>query len=266
MENNNNKQNTLLLTVIAVATLLVAVIGATFAYFTANTTGTETASTIVVTAARLEITYEDNTNSVVTADQNIEPSETALITKNFKLTPTTNTTGTGNVASPAMNMPYTLNLVVTTNTFQLKNTVTGTSISYKLINQAASVTGSIPSSTGFTPIGATALPETTPTLAAESDALQETNDKVGQITVYANDGTPTQKNGLELGTGVFVNGNTAAHQYTLEIYFMEDHNNQDYDTNKTFTGYIDVSTGGSSTQISNATTGTNNEHPFVANP
>ena len=257
MDNNNN-QNTLLLTVIAVATLLIAVVGATFAYFTANTTGTETASTIVVTAARLEITYEDNTNSVVTAQDKIEPSSTALITKNFKLTPTTNTTGTGNQASPAMNMPYTLNLVVTTNTFQLKNVTTGTSISYKLINQAASVQGSIPSNNTYAPIGAISLPAETPTLPTDSDALQDNNDLLGTITVYANDGTPTQKNGIALGTGVFVNGNQSAHQYTLEIYFLEDNKNQDYDTNKTFIGYIDVSTGGSATQINNSTTGVNN--------
>ena len=32
----NNKQNSVLLIIIAVATLLVAVVGATFAYFTAN--------------------------------------------------------------------------------------------------------------------------------------------------------------------------------------------------------------------------------------
>ena len=32
----DNKKNTILLTVIAVATLLVAVVGATFAYFTAD--------------------------------------------------------------------------------------------------------------------------------------------------------------------------------------------------------------------------------------
>ena len=39
---NENKSNTLLLTVIGVATLLVAVVGASFAYFTAQLSGTET--------------------------------------------------------------------------------------------------------------------------------------------------------------------------------------------------------------------------------
>lgn len=264
---DKNKQNTLLLTVIAVATLLVAVIGATFAYFTAQTSGTESASTVILTAARLEITYEDNTNSVVTANDKIEPTTSALITKNFKLTPTTNTTGSGNVASPAMNMPYTLNLIVTTNTFELKNTVTGTSISFKLTNNATSVAGSIPSNTGYVPVGALTLPAAT-TLPNNSDALQTSTDLVGSVTTYANDGTSTSKRGVEIGTGIFVNGNGAAHQYTLEIFFMEDNNNQDHDRNKTFTGYIDVSTGGSSTQITSSSTATNTSiaKQFTAQP
>ena len=49
MKDNNNKTNTLLLTVIAIAKLMVAVIGATFAYLTANTSGSETVSTIKMT-------------------------------------------------------------------------------------------------------------------------------------------------------------------------------------------------------------------------
>ncbi len=48
------RKNTVLLTVIAVATLLVAVVGATFAYYTATTTGTQTGSgTGDVTTAKL---------------------------------------------------------------------------------------------------------------------------------------------------------------------------------------------------------------------
>lgn len=45
------KKNTVLLTVIAVATLLVAVVGATFAYFTATSTSTGTSGKVDVTTA-----------------------------------------------------------------------------------------------------------------------------------------------------------------------------------------------------------------------
>jgi hypothetical protein len=58
-----NKSNTLLLTVIAVATLLVAVIGATFAYFTAQISGnTDSETPVVVRSATLEINFADGSS------------------------------------------------------------------------------------------------------------------------------------------------------------------------------------------------------------
>ncbi len=49
MENKNNKRNTILLTIIGIATLLVAIVGATFAYFTATVTGNSEADNVKVT-------------------------------------------------------------------------------------------------------------------------------------------------------------------------------------------------------------------------
>ena len=55
---NSKKGNTMLLTVIAVATLLVAIVGATFAYFTATVQGNDTASSVIVNTAALgTVTY-----------------------------------------------------------------------------------------------------------------------------------------------------------------------------------------------------------------
>ena len=52
------KKNVILLTVIAVATLLITVVGATFAYFAATISGTESAEEIKITSAKgLTITY-----------------------------------------------------------------------------------------------------------------------------------------------------------------------------------------------------------------
>ena len=51
MNENGGKNNTILLTVIAIATLLVVVTGATFAYFAAVVRGNDTASSIQITAA-----------------------------------------------------------------------------------------------------------------------------------------------------------------------------------------------------------------------
>lgn len=50
---NENKRNTVLLTVIGIATLLVAIVGATFAYFTAKTTSSGEAASGKVTTASI---------------------------------------------------------------------------------------------------------------------------------------------------------------------------------------------------------------------
>jgi len=51
--------NTVLLTIIAVATLLVAVIGATFAYFSVTVSGNDNASSVIVRTGMLGITFND---------------------------------------------------------------------------------------------------------------------------------------------------------------------------------------------------------------
>lgn len=54
------KKNVVFLTVLAVATLLTAVVGTTFAYFTASVAGNTSATpTVITTANNLGITYED---------------------------------------------------------------------------------------------------------------------------------------------------------------------------------------------------------------
>lgn len=116
---NNNKTNTLLLTVIGVATLLVAVMGASFAYFTANITGEESATTVTVGAGVLSISYNggpgiDTAPLIPLAVGEAAGEKTFSITGN-------NTTVTS--------MPYKISIVVTENTFTsgaLKYTLTST--------------------------------------------------------------------------------------------------------------------------------------------
>lgn len=68
------KKNTILLTVIAIATLLVAVVGATFAYFTAtvNTTNDANVTTEVKTAALTSVSF-DYGNTISSADGVVYP-------------------------------------------------------------------------------------------------------------------------------------------------------------------------------------------------
>lgn len=114
----SNKQNTALLVVIAVATLLVAVVGATFAYFTAANNQGSTA-TVTTTAGSMKIDFADGTDAVA-ADikEDIQPSDTVLVDKTFTLTGTntTNAAATaGTINNPStMVMPFTIDLIYTT--------------------------------------------------------------------------------------------------------------------------------------------------------
>lgn len=98
MNENGGKNNTILLTVIAIATLLVVVTGATFAYFAAVVRGNENASSISITAASegTKVAFSGGETVNLT---NIYPKGTApgseWITKNVTLSSSkTNSTGT----------------------------------------------------------------------------------------------------------------------------------------------------------------------------
>ena len=68
----NPRGNTVLLTVIAVATLLVAVIGATFAFFTVNITGNDSATSFIIKTATLGIVF--TSGNTITLD-NLMPGD-----------------------------------------------------------------------------------------------------------------------------------------------------------------------------------------------
>lgn len=70
---NSGRKNTILLTVIGVATLLVALVGATFAYFTAQLTGNPTTDNVNITTDTygLTVVYEDGKDSISLENQNL---------------------------------------------------------------------------------------------------------------------------------------------------------------------------------------------------
>ena len=111
---NENKQNTALLIVIAVATLLVAVVGATFAYFTAANQNNSTA-VYTSSSAKMIISYLDGTadlHGTLDAGNTVQPGNTILIDKTFTLTGTNTAkaTGTGITDTTGIDMPYTVYL------------------------------------------------------------------------------------------------------------------------------------------------------------
>lgn len=103
---NDGKGNTILLTIIGIATLLIAVIGATFAYFTAILSTNEQQQAFTVTAANIGTVYEGSDSVIV--EPNIWPREESWGQKKFTIKGT---------SGGDANIYYTVGLVVTENTF-----------------------------------------------------------------------------------------------------------------------------------------------------
>lgn len=81
---DNNKQNSVLLIIIAVATLLVAVVGATFAYFTANNSSGSTV-TVNTKTGSMNILFSDGDDKARVNKTEIQPSNTKLVEKEFTI-------------------------------------------------------------------------------------------------------------------------------------------------------------------------------------
>lgn len=117
----DNKKNTILLTVIAVATLLVAVVGATFAYFTAQGAQGTTASVTVSTgtAASSEFGTIDPLNIYADATTFAEGAGdvTDDTTGTVKWTAPGAVTGQEAPSEADRSFCYTADLIITANTF-----------------------------------------------------------------------------------------------------------------------------------------------------
>ena len=115
------KKNTLLLTVIAVATLLVAVVGATFAYFTATSTGEKEQTVEVKTDTINQSTFAPGEAISINANlQNFGKGGEEYTGTNPKTQTDSNTATVTFKAgtAAAADMCYTAGLQITKNTFE----------------------------------------------------------------------------------------------------------------------------------------------------
>ena len=108
-----NRKNTILLTVIAVATLLVAVVGATFAYFTAQGDREVQTPVNVNTAQTSNGSFVTNGSITINANQENFGQGMGNQTKTATATVTDRASSTA-----ASNFCYTVGLQVTANTFE----------------------------------------------------------------------------------------------------------------------------------------------------
>ena len=239
----NNKQNSVLLIIIAVATLLVAVVGATFAYFTANNPTGSTAE-VKTTSGKMEITFADGTDAIEPANQkNFQPSNAVLVKKEFTITgdnfttAAPNTNGTAGTSSSLV-MPFIVSLNYKT-TFVRRQL-------HVLINRISEPSDKIPADKIKYGNG------TAKTLT-ESDA-PATLKGVAEFANYYDFaiGTGTNKgdettDSLELVYGEFLDTQNASGAdksitFRLVMIFPDTEDAQDYNTSATFNGILKVTT------------------------
>ena len=236
----NNKQNSVLLIIIAVATLLVAVVGATFAYFTANKPEGSTAE-VKTKSGKMEITFADGTDAIEAAKQTgFEPSNTVLVDKTFTITGDNitkskpNNNGTLGDESSLV-MPFIVSLDYTT-TF-INNEL---HVLVKKTNADSAYTQNI-SYTGATLLKNSATAPAT--LKSISDFQEYYDYTVGKGTTDAKESKETK----ELVYGEFKDTQSASladRQVTLRLVmiFPDTGTNQDYNKSATFKGILKVTT------------------------
>lgn len=208
MNENGGKNNTILLTVIAIATLLVVVTGATFAYFAAVVRGNENASSISITASSTGQNIHFSGGQEINL-QNIYPRGTGTdaewVTKTITL-------GSNAIEGNTGTSVYTFTMSPDENTFDFKDGTTdikdGTeNIKFTFTYDAANSS-------------ATFADGTTPSGTAEA------------VTVMS-------KQGAVIGTGEVKNNAANTVAYTLKVYYdTNDNYNQNNGEQRRFSFHI----------------------------
>ena len=208
-----NRKNTILLTVIAVATLLVAVVGATFAYFTAQ--GGQGAQTPVSVQTSTTSNGSFVTNGSITINANQENFAQDMGNQTGRATGTVTYTASGTQAS---DFCYTVGLQVTANDFVYTTDEQTKELTFTARKQASSdtVLEELSSAT---------------TLIDEQDITTTTASTLIQI--------PTAASGSDYKHVIHADANTTVKdQWDFKVTFVNLSTDQNENTGKTFTGQI----------------------------
>ena len=146
----SDRGRNIFMSIVGVATLLVAVVGATFAYFSITVSGNNTASSINITAATAAAVTFDGTGAKIAAT-NIYPGWTQTKTFTVKTTGASNTNDTIQYTIVLKSTTITLNTAATNSkefNYSLSGTKTGSGTVATTVTKA-----DMPKSTGNTTIG-----------------------------------------------------------------------------------------------------------------
>lgn len=209
------KNNTVLLTVIGIATLLVAVVGATFAYFSAQLSGTENQSTMTIQASNGGSSTLDGGEAIVV--ENIYPREEAWVNKKIVVTYDNTTAPTGTYYKYNIGLHYTNGYHVDNDSYDIQYTIT------------EGYCETHPEAVGSAACG-TAGGTWYQNVASEGSVTTQTTDKTG-IPAGTGDLAAIASGSINLPA------NGVKHYYTLRIYFVNDPNRNQIQGAE-FTAYV----------------------------
>lgn len=203
------KKNVVFLTVLAVATLLTAVVGTTFAYFTATVQGNGSATaTTVTTADNLKITYSDGAQ--ITGN--------SIVPGWASTTKTITVTNNSNVA-----IDYQISWTAVANNFSKGANNTTDDLVYSLTKDGTTVIGT----TGFAAKATTAVTDATYAATAANIAGKAyVPTTAGEVTVQGETGTNIVAAAPAAGVDTILVPQTtlaagATDTYVLRVYFVE---------------------------------------------
>lgn len=201
---SEGKNNTVMLTIIGIATLLIAVVGATFAYFSATLTGTDSEKEYIVRSAT--VGTEFNGGEQIAAAE-IYPKAEAWGTKTFSIKTT---------ATKGVSTKYKITLVIDDNDTTADATISdGAGHVKRFQANALSYT--------LTATEANAATKGTMPTATETQIADPSKDIVfGDATIYGND---TQE---------------VTQTYTLSMFFKDTGEDQNANQGAQFKGHIAI--------------------------
>ena len=208
---NEGKNNTVMLTVIGIATLLIAVVGATFAFFSAQLSGTETEQEYKVVSATIGTEFTSGDQVVANG---IFPQDAAWGTKVFSIT---------SKSSVGVETKYNISLVVDPNDVTQDATISSTGVAGGTI-KAFSANALSYTLTATESHANDAHPGTMPTTTGQvkiADPTQTIN--LGQAKVYGNGDT------------------TVKQEYRLSMFFPRTAEDQNADQGAQFKAHIEIS-------------------------
>lgn len=202
---SEGKNNTVMLTIIGIATLLIAVVGATFAYFSATLTGTNDEKEYTVRSATVGTQFNGGDQI---AAAGIYPKEEAWGTKTFSI----KTTSTKGVSTK-----YKITLVIDDNDTTADATISdGAGHVKRFQANALSYT--------LTATEANAATKGTMPTATETQITDPSKDIVfGEATIYGNDAVEVTQT------------------YTLSMFFKDTGTDQNANQGAQFKAHISIS-------------------------